>query len=198
MSHKQGHFFIIMWVAWGGKWTLRVNLEKNKIEWLEFIKSYVCRPMREGEVDWDVYNFTSEEDFAKMIENNELLEYALVHKLAYYGTRKVDVIDNGIEKWKIVMKEMEIQWYRSICEEYPELRGNITSIFLSLSVEKLRERVKLRWQEMSQEELSNREESLEMEIAWAQKFCDYIIDTGNMTPQEVLDEVVWIIEGKRK
>jgi guanylate kinase len=83
----------VLGTSGAGKGTLRKNLENAEIEGLEFIKSNVTRKMREGEVNGDVYNFISEEDFKEKIENDEFLEYEYVHNYAYYGTKLSDVTD---------------------------------------------------------------------------------------------------------
>jgi len=47
---------------------------------------------------------------------------------------------------------------------------------------------------MSAEEFIKREKSLIREVEEAKKYCDYIIDTSNITPEEVFEEVVEILE----
>jgi len=47
---------------------------------------------------------------------------------------------------------------------------------------------------MSEEDFKNREESLVREISDAKIYCDYIIDTSEKTPEEVLEEVLEIIK----
>ncbi|KAK2646886.1 hypothetical protein Ddye_022081 [Dipteronia dyeriana] len=48
-------------------------------ESLHFVVTATSRPMRPGEVDGKDYYFVSKEQFLKMIERDELLEYALVY-----------------------------------------------------------------------------------------------------------------------
>ena len=185
--------YLLMWTSGAGKGTLRKNLEKNKPEKLEFIKSFVTRKMREWEVNWDIYNFISEEEFKEMIENNEFLEYEYVHNHAYYWTRLRDV-EEGIKQWKKIMKEIDMQGLKNILKNNPHLKENITTIFLNLSQEKFAERIASRWATMSEEEFKKREESLKREVVEAEKYCDYIIDTSEKTPEEVLEEVLEILE----
>ncbi len=189
-----GHLYLIMGTAGAGKWTLRRGLEKEKDLNIDFLKSYVTRPMREWEIDGDIYNFMSEKEFKKMIENDEFLEYEWVHKAAYYGTRLSDVVENGIEAGKKVMKEIDIEGLKNILKNNVHLKWNMTSIFLSLSIEKLAERIALRWAKMSKKEFKNRTESLKKEVKEAAEYCDYIIDTSEKTPEEVLEEVLEILD----
>ena len=43
--------------------------------------------MRPGEENGDQYWFIEKSDFEAAIDKNEFLEYELVHKIAYYGTK---------------------------------------------------------------------------------------------------------------
>lgn len=183
-----------MWTSGSGKWTLRKNLEKMNIENLEFAKSYVSRPMRKWEVEWDVYYFVSTEVFQKMISNKEFLEYEWVHNAAYYWTKLSDVIDDWIDVWKKVIKEMEIEWLKSTLKNYPELSTSMTSIFLSLTPEKLSERIEARWANMSKKDYENRIKSLKKEVKESEEYCDYIINTSEKTPEEVLETVLEIFK----
>ena len=190
---NKGKIYFILWTSWAWKWTLRKKLENANIKDLEFVKSYVTRPMREWEINWDIYNFISKDNFKKMIKDNEFLEYELVHKKAYYGTRLKDVVENGIYAGKKVMKEIDMEWLKNIYKNNPQLKNNITTIFLNLNQEKFAERIKARWDIMSNEEFNNRKESLKKEVKEAKVYCDYIIDTSNKNPDEVLNEVLNIL-----
>jgi len=187
------HLYLIMWTSGAGKGTLRKNLEKNMLEDLEFIKSFVTRKMREWEINGDVYNFISEEEFKKMIENNEFLEYEYVHNNAYYWTRLKDVKD-WIDAWKKIMKEIDMKGLKNILKNNPWLKENMTTIFLNLSQEKFAERIAARWDKMTVEEFRKREESLKREVVEAEKYCDYIIDTSEKTPEEVFKEFIQILK----
>ena len=128
-----------------------------------------------------------------MIENDEFLEYEYVHDHAYYWTRLKDVED-WINSWKKISKEIDMQGLKNILKNNSHLKENIITIFLSLSQEKLAERIASRWVEMSEEEFSKREESLKREVVEAEKYCDYIIDTSEKTPEEVFEKFVKILE----
>lgn len=76
----------------GGKDTIRKELEllgyKN-------IVSYTSRPMREGEIDGVDYHFVTREEFQRMIDNDEMLEYRSYNTLLngvsdtwFYGLKK--------------------------------------------------------------------------------------------------------------
>jgi len=195
---KKGHIFFIMGISWAGKGTLIEWLKQQEDIELEFLKSYVTRPIREWEIPWNIYNFISLEEFKKWIENDEFLEYELNHWLHYYWTKYSDLVENWIDKWKNVLKEIEVKWLRNIFENNHQLKDNITSIFLDISEETLIERINKRWAYMSEEELENRKKSLKLEKKESVLICDYIIDTTHNSKEETLNKVLEIIKSKIK
>ena len=73
-----------------------------------FIVSTTTRPIRPGESERDPYNFITNDEFKKLIDNNELIEYREYHTLVdnkpdiwYYGVEKCEVEDN--EKYVVVL-----------------------------------------------------------------------------------------------
>ena len=76
-------------------------------ERFEFSVSTTTRARRGGEVEGENYNYITEERFRKMIENNEFLEWALVHQ-NYYGTTKKE-IDRIQATGKIPIFDVDIQ-----------------------------------------------------------------------------------------
>jgi len=186
------HLYFIMWVSGGGKGTLRRNLEKQNIENLEFLKSYVSREMRPGEIDGDIYHFISSEQFKKSIANDEFLEYEIVHKVAYYGTKKSDV-DTGLTEWKILFKEIDTKGLKQLAEKHPEYRKNYTSFFLDVPNEEMERRFYERNPDGNPEDIANRIKSTEHEREQAKKYCDYIID-ATKSPEQVLEKVLEVIK----
>ena len=57
------------------------------VEGIEFIISTTTRKIRSGEKNGNNYYFLSEQKFKKLIDNNELLEWSIVHN-NYYGVTK--------------------------------------------------------------------------------------------------------------
>lgn len=195
---KKGHIFFIMWVSWAWKGTLIWNLKRQKEVELSFLRSYVTRNIREWEIDWNIYHFISEKEFKNSIEAWEFLEYKLVHKLHYYWTKKREIIDEWINKWKNIIKEIEIEWLKDIFANNWYLRKHITTIFLDISEQTLIERIKKRWANMSDQELQNRRDSLKVEKKDSKVYCDYIIDTSNNTKEQTLETVLEIIKKEWK
>lgn len=183
--------YFIMWVSWAWKWTLIKNLQKLNSKWnLFFPLSYKTRPKRESEIDWVDANFISNEKFEEMIKNDEFLEYAKVHDMHYYWSSIKD-IKEWIQKDKIVIKELDMNWLEKL--EKNLYNGiEYKTIFLSIDEKKLKERIEKRWDFMNEKELENRLNSLKNELEKAKKLCDYIIDASKKE-EEILKEVINIL-----
>lgn len=187
-----GHLFFIMWVSGSGKGTVRKNLEKQDIKNLEFLKSYVTRVMRPGEISGDQYYFITEEEFLSSVDMWDFLEYEWVHKAWYYGT-KMQEIEDGLEAGKIMMKEVDTKGLKQIHEKHPNFKKNYTSFFLDIPDETLRKRFFDRNPGWSEADFHNRLESTIFERKQAREYCDYIID-ATQSPEGVLKEVLEIIK----
>ncbi len=187
----KGHIYFILWVSWAGKWTLIWNIKSLWLENIHIPLSYKTRMIRENEVNGVDAWFISRADFFAWVQAWDFLEYALVHDLDYYGTKYVDVIDNGIEKWKIVMKELDILWLQELRKLRPDLDGSYTTIFLNIPEEVLKQRIEKRWAFMSDDELAKRLKSALFEEEQARDLCDFMID-ATQTPQEVMNKLLEI------
>ncbi len=184
----KGHLYFIMWVSGGGKGTLRKNLEKMGVENLVFLKSYVTREMRPGEVNGDIYHFISKEEFEDGIKRNDFLEYEVNHKVAYYGTKKSEVVA-GLENEKIMVKEIDTKWLGQLQEKHPDFRWNYSSLFLDVWDEEMRRRYYQRNPDGNPQDIENRIESTLHERQQAEKYCDLIID-ASQSPEDILEEVL--------
>lgn len=191
---KTWHLFFICWVAWAWKWTLINWLLEENIENLEFALSCKTREPREHEVIWKDYIKLSVEEFKKAIDDGEFLEYNFVHNQNYYWTRKADVIDNGINQGKIILKEIDMLIVPEVLETLKGLRENFSIIFLDLPIETIKERMIDRWDDVTWEDYKNRILSAEKERKNI-SFVDFVID-ARKTKWEVLSEVKEIILSK--
>lgn len=191
---KTWHLFFICWVAWAWKWTLINWLLEENIENLEFALSCKTREPREHEVIWKDYIKLWLEEFKKAIDDGEFLEYNFVHNQNYYWTRKADVIDNGINQGKIILKEIDMLIVPEVLETLKGLRENFSIIFLDLPIEIIKERMIDRWDDVTWEDYKNRILSAEKERKNI-PFVDFVID-ARKTKWEVLSEVKEIILSK--
>jgi len=192
---QKGHIFFIMGISGAGKWTLIKNLKKLNLENFHFPLSYKTRPIRPNEINGVDAYFITKEEFEKGIENHEFLEYAIVHETDYYGTKYEDVIENGIEKWLNVVKELDIHGLKRLLKEKPDLRKHFTTVFLDIPVNKLEERIEKRWDNITPEELERRKKSAIMEEKEIKKIADYTID-ATLPEEKVVEEFLKIVKEK--
>ena len=191
MINNKWHIYFIMWVSGAGKWTLISSLKNTDLD-LHIPLSYKSRKAREFEIHWVDSFFIPKDEFEQSIKNEEFLEYAIVHWTDYYGTKFTDVIENGVELWKKVIKELDIHWLKRLMKQHPEFRIKYSTIFLNIPLSKLRERIANRWENITESELLARENSAILEETEARKYCDYMLD-ATQTPDKVLREVLYII-----
>lgn len=189
------HIFFIMWVSWSWKWTLIWNLKKLNLEKLSFPLTYKTREIRKNEINWVDSFFISKEEFFNSISNQEFLEYAVVHETDYYWTKKKDIFEEWIEKWKIVIKELDINWLIELRKNYPELDSKYTTIFLNIPENILKQRILQRWAFMSDDELKRRINSSIFEEEKANELCNFVID-ASVWIWEVFEKVFEIIKTK--
>ena len=115
---KNGNLIIISGTTCAGKGTVIRKLLENHNDLL-LSTSYTSRPMREGDVDGVDYYFISKEEFERKIQNDDFLEYAVVHYGDYYGTPKKEVLEL-LDSGKDVILEIDVQGAKLIKEKYPE------------------------------------------------------------------------------
>jgi len=83
--------------------------------------SATTRAPRPGEVDGQHYLFCTEEEFDDLVERGELLEWAVVHKKARYGTPRQPVVE-ALADGKLALLEIDLQGARQVRERMPEAR----------------------------------------------------------------------------
>ena len=105
MPQKKGGIMVILSSPSGaGKTTLVKLLAKKNNFWVSI--SHTTRKPRPNEADGKDYFFVTDEEFKRLIKNQEFLEYAKVFN-NYYGTSRTPVIQN-LEKNRNVI--FDIDW----------------------------------------------------------------------------------------
>lgn len=103
-----------------GKGTLVSRLRRDHPDvWVSV--SATTRPARPGEIDGVHYLFVSDDEFDRMIANGELLEWAIVHGAARYGTPRQPVLD-ALAAGRAAILEIDLQGARQVKESWPEAR----------------------------------------------------------------------------
>lgn len=119
MSKRQrGILIVFSGFSGSGKGTIMRELMSRYEEYYALSISATTRSPRIGETDGIEYFFKTREEFEKMIEKNELIEYALYVE-NYYGTPKA-YVEEQLEAGKDVILEIEIQGALKVREMFPE------------------------------------------------------------------------------
>ena len=109
-SIEDGIMIILSSPSGAGKTTLSKLLSKKKNFYISV--SHTTRKPRISEIDGKDYFFVSQDQFNKLINNNEFLEHAEVFK-HYYGTSKSFVIES-LERGKNVIFDIDWQGTQKI------------------------------------------------------------------------------------
>ena len=96
---------------------IRKLLENNAL--LKQSISFTTRKPRESEVNGEDYFFVSKNDFTKMIEKNEFIEYAEVYG-NLYGTNKKWLQEELNKNLSHILLELDVQGAISIKNIFPE------------------------------------------------------------------------------
>lgn len=103
-----------------GKGTIVAELRRRHPDlWLS--TSVTTRAPRPHEVDGTHYHFITEADFDRLLESDGLLEWALVHKVARYGTPR-EPVQRALDEGKEILLEIELQGARQIRVTQPDAR----------------------------------------------------------------------------
>ena len=103
-----------------GKGTLTAWVRENHPEiWISV--SATTRRRRPGETDGVHYRFVSEEEFDRLVADEELLEWAVVHQGARYGTPRRPV-EEALATGQPALLEIDLQGARQVRERMPQAR----------------------------------------------------------------------------
>lgn len=175
---------ILSGTSGAGKDTIKKEII-SRMENVESIPSYTDRPIRLGDVPGETYIFVDNDEFKRMIENDELYEFDIHHN-HYYGVPKKpfnEIINNG----KIIIKDVDVNGTESLVKILKEHMKVIT-IFLRVPREELLKRLEKRVDKPSKEEIELRLGRLEYEESKMDRY-DYVIDNTDMedTVQKVME-----------
>ena len=112
-----------------GKDTVIQRMKERNLPF-HFVVTVTTRPKRENETEGVDYFFVSHDRFAEMIENNELIEYAIVYN-DYKGIPRQQV-NEALASGKDVVMRIDVQGAATIRSIYPEA----VLIFLTTKDEK--------------------------------------------------------------
>ena len=168
-----------------GKGTVAAAIRERHPEvWISI--SATTRTPRPGEVDGVHYHFVSDEEFDRLDAEGELLEWAVVHKAARYGTPRRPV-EERLAAGQPAMLEIDLQGARQVRETMP---GALFVFLKPPSWEELVRRLVGRGTE-SEEERERRLDTARHELAAEPEFDVTIV---NHEVHAAADELVsWMV-----
>ncbi|MCJ2186616.1 guanylate kinase [Novosphingobium beihaiensis] len=185
---RRGLMFILSSPSGGGKTTIsRMLLEQDPDVCISV--SVTTRAPRPGEVDGTHYHFVSQAEFDRMVENEELLEWARVFDHCY-GTPKAQV-KAGLKNGQDYLFDIDWQGTQQL---YQKLERDVVRVFLlPPSIEELRRRLTGRGTD-SAEIIAGRMERARSEISHWDGY-DYVVVNDDM--QTCYKKVTEILEAER-
>jgi guanylate kinase len=171
-----------------GKDTILQRMKERRLPF-HFVVTATTRPARADEVHGRDYFFISNDQFAEMIEKDELLEYAIVYN-DYKGIPKQQVREALKSNHDVIMR-IDVQGAAKI----RSLTDGAVLIFITArSEEELIERLRARKTETP--------EGLRLRIATARKELgrmrefDYCVANQDMALDDTVDKIIAIIEAE--
>ncbi len=182
-----GTLYIVTAPSGAGKTTL-VHAVLEREPGLALSVSYTTRPPRPGEVDGRDYRFVSREEFLRLRDGGELLEWAEVHE-NYYGTSRT-WIETQLQQDRDVLLEIDWQGARQVRRMFP----HAVSIFiLPPSLEALEARLRGRGTD-SEATIARRLAAAREEMRHVEEF-DYVIINDRL--ERAIDELTAVVRAAR-
>jgi guanylate kinase len=154
-----------------GKGTVAADIRRNHPEvWISV--SVTTRRPRPNEVDGRDYWFVDDAEFDRLVADGQLLEWAVIHKAARYGTPRKPV-EEALAAGRLALLEIDLQGARQVRATLPD------ALFVFLkppSWEELVRRLETRGTE-SAEERGRRLETAREELAAEEWFDVTVVNT---------------------
>ncbi|HEX3014955.1 MAG TPA: guanylate kinase [Desulfobacteria bacterium] len=166
-TQGQGLLIVLSGPSGAGKGTLCKELVAA-VPNLHVSVSATTRPPRRGEVNGKHYYFVSDQEFAALLQENKLLEYA-EYCGKYYGTPQSEV-EKAINTGKDIILEIEIQGALKVKEKFPH---GIFIFIVPPSLDELAARISKRGTE-SQAAIRQRLTQASRELEYVSEY-DYVV-----------------------
>lgn len=186
--HPTPLLIVISGPSGAGKDTV-VQLMKERGLPFHFVVTATTRPRRANEIDGKDYFFVTKEEFARMIEQDELIEYAIVYG-DYKGIPKAQVRE-ALASGKDVVMRVDVQGAETVRKLAPEA----LLIFITTeNGQELERRLRERKTETA-EELALRIATARQELKRVAAF-DYVVLNCDDRQDETVDQVKAIIDAE--
>ncbi len=117
MTSRPGRLTVLAGPTAVGKGSVAADVRAYHPEvWISV--SATTRPPRPGEVHGQHYWFVTDEEFDRMVEQDDLLEWATVHRRARYGTPRGPV-EEALAQDRPALLEIDLQGARQVRASMP-------------------------------------------------------------------------------
>lgn len=186
--HRRGLMFILSSPSGTGKTTIARRLLQHDGH-IRMSISVTTRPIRSGEVDGRDYHFVSQEQFDRMVEAGELMEWATVFGNSY-GTPKAQ-IRAGLKEGQDFLFDIDWQGTQQL---FQKAETDVVRVFLlPPSLDELRRRLTGRGTD-SADVISARMERARAEISHWDGY-DYVVVNDDI--ETCYDKVLEILHAER-
>lgn len=182
---SRGVLFVMSGPSGTGKGTICARILETEDIFLSV--SSTTREIRKGEVDGETYNYTTRENFERMIADGEMLEYA-EYSGNYYGTPKA-AVEEMLSKGRNVLLEIEPQGALKVKAAFPEA---VLVFVAPPSLSELKKRLTERGRE-TKEQIDERIAAAKWELEQAYKYS-YVVVNDEL--DECVNEVADILRSK--
>jgi guanylate kinase len=118
VAEQRGRLTVLAGPTAVGKGTVAAYVRQHHPEvWISV--SATTRPPRPGEIHGRHYWFVTDAQFDRMIADDELLEWALVHRAARYGTPRRPVLE-ALAAGRPALLEIDLQGARQVRQKMPD------------------------------------------------------------------------------
>ncbi|MGQ9832758.1 MAG: guanylate kinase [Candidatus Villigracilaceae bacterium] len=188
LYHPQPLLIVISGPSGAGKDSILHGLQQRGMD-IHFVVTATTRARREDEIHGVDYFFLSKEEFARMIDQDELIEYAIVYN-DYKGIPKQQVRD-ALASGKDVIMRLDVQGAATVRKLAPEA---VLIFITTSSEEELVRRLKTRKTE-TDEDLRLRIATARQELKRVDEF-DYVIINQDGCLNQTIQAVISIIEAE--
>lgn len=184
---ESGDVFVISAPSGSGKTTICRSLLQS-VEGLELSISYTTRPKKPGETDGKDYFFITDQQFDKMINLKQFLEYASVYGNRYGTSRELvrSIVSRGVD----AVLEIDVQGGRKIKKALPD--AVLVGVFPP-DWETLKRRLAGRGRD-SREEMETRLEAAGREMRELLSY-DFLVVNDDL--DQAVTRVEWIVRAHR-
>jgi guanylate kinase len=185
---RRGLMLVLSSPSGAGKSTIARHLLETDPQ-LNLSVSVTTRPRRASEIDGVHYHFLTEREFARMRDNDELLEWAQVHG-NFYGTPR-EAAERAMAEGRDML--FDIDWQGAL-QLQEKMEADVVSIFiLPPSMEELRQRLNRRAEDKP-EVIEQRLRNARAEIEHWREY-DYCVVNDDL--ERAFDAVRAIVQSER-